>query len=41
MELLGHADLTSLHRYTAVEISELKAVHARAHPRDLERALES
>jgi integrase/recombinase XerD len=33
-ELLGHSSLTSTQIYTKVEISDLKKVHARCHPRE-------
>lgn len=39
MELAGHADLKTLHRYTAVDIQELKEIHAKTHPRELEHDL--
>lgn len=35
-ELLGHAQLSSTQIYTRVEISDLKKVHARCHPREAE-----
>jgi integrase/recombinase XerD len=35
-ELLGHASLSSTQIYTRVEISDLKKVHARCHPREKE-----
>ena len=33
-QLLGHASLSTTQRYTKVEISDLKTVHARCHPRE-------
>lgn len=33
-QLLGHASLSTTQMYTKVEISELKAVHERCHPRE-------
>jgi integrase/recombinase XerD len=33
-EMLGHARITSTQVYTHIEISDLKAVHARCHPRE-------
>lgn len=35
-ELLGHASLSSTQIYTRVEITDLKKVHARCHPREKE-----
>jgi integrase/recombinase XerD len=36
MEMAGHSDLSVLHRYTATDITELKEIHAKTHPRELE-----
>ncbi|MGH7441627.1 MAG: tyrosine-type recombinase/integrase [bacterium] len=36
MEMAGHANLGTLHRYTATDIQELKEIHAKTHPRELE-----
>jgi integrase/recombinase XerD len=35
-ELLGHKSLSSTERYTRVEITDLKKVHERCHPREKE-----
>jgi integrase/recombinase XerD len=34
-QLLGHASLSTTQHYTKVEISDLKTMHARCHPREL------
>lgn len=34
-ELLGHASAQSTQRYTRVEISDLREVHQRCHPREV------
>ena len=33
-QLLGHRSASSTQRYTKVEISDLRAVHQRCHPRE-------
>jgi integrase/recombinase XerD len=37
-EMLGHADIGTTQRYTKVEISDLKAVHRKCHPRERYRS---
>ncbi len=37
-EMLGHEEITTTRRYTKVEISDLKAVHRRCHPRERYRS---
>jgi integrase/recombinase XerD len=33
-ELLGHATVATTQRYTRLDISDLKAIHRRFHPRE-------